>query len=84
MSDYYEDEWYEDEDFETALCDMLEECAWKLDVLYELERYLAPFVDDGVRGEIYALQDRRDELKRQIAKSTLSGQPLTPTYPTQE
>lgn len=42
----------------------------ELEMLYDLEHALIPFVDDGVRGEIYVLQDERDRLKRQIEAQT--------------
>lgn len=64
MSNPYEqDEWYAEND-EERLADIQAE----LEYLYDVERLIAPYVDDGVRHTIYRLQDMRNELKMKLAE----------------
>jgi len=49
-----------------TLEDELEDIEAELEILYGLERNNQPYVDDRVRGVIYGLQARRDEIKTRL------------------
>lgn len=42
----------------------------ELEYLYDIESDLIPLVDDGIRGEIYALQKQREALLREAGGGT--------------
>lgn len=44
-----------------------------LEIAYEIDSALKPYVDDAVRGEIYYLQTLRDQLKRAISSIKNEG-----------
>lgn len=46
----------------------LDDVEFSLDLLYDEDHALIPYVSDRVRSNIYDLRDRRDELKKLLAE----------------
>lgn len=66
--DGFDNEWYgyDEDNPECELYVIEAELEW----LYDQERELNPLVDDGIRGEIYALQKQREALLREAGGGT--------------